>query len=151
MVSNPDAELLSPCHCSALRRATRRLSQMYDAALAPAKLRSTQFSVLVEIQRRGDEPPTIGELAEALVMDASTLGQNLRPLEREGLLTLQASEGDRRRRCVVLTKIGAARLAAALPLWEEAQWRFERKFGKRAAAELRATLSAIAREPSFVG
>jgi DNA-binding MarR family transcriptional regulator len=124
---------------------------MYDAALAPAKLRSTQFSVLVEIQRRGDEPPMIGELAEALVMDASTIGQNLRPLEREGLLALRTSEVDRRRRCVVLTRKGAARLADALPLWEEAQGRFERKFGKRAAAQLRAALSSIARERSFVG
>ena len=139
------------CNCSALRRASRRLSQMYDAALAPAGLRSTQFSVLVELDSRRDEPPTIGELAEALVMDTSTIGQNLRPLEREGLLTLQPSVADRRRRCVALTKKGAARLAAALPLWQDAQGRFERKFGKRAAAELRGALSAIAREPLFVG
>ena len=146
-ISDPGA----PCNCSALRRASRRLSQMYDAALAPSGLRSTQFSVLVELHHRRDEPPAIGELAEALVMDASTIGQNLRPLEREGLLMLQPSGADRRRRCVALTKKGAARLAAALPLWEEAQGRFERKFGKRAAAELRTALSAIAQEPSFVG
>ena len=56
----------------------------------------------------------------------------------------------RRRRCVALTKEGAARLAAALPQWEEAQARFERKFGERAGAELRTARSAIMRERSFV-
>jgi len=151
MVLNPTADPGNPCNCSALRSASRRLSQMYDAALAPSGLRSTQFSVLAELHRRRDEPPTIGELAETLVMDASTIGQNLRPLEREGLLASQPDPHDRRRKCVALTRKGAARLAAALPLWEEAQGRFERKFGKRAATELRMTLSTIAREPSFVG
>lgn len=124
---------------------------MYDAALAPSGLRSTQFSILVEIDARQSAPPTIGDLAQALVMDASTIGQNLLPLEREGLLETQRAESDRRRKCVVLTRKGRVRLAAALPLWRDAQARFETTFGEREAAELRDTLSFIAREPSFVG
>jgi DNA-binding MarR family transcriptional regulator len=151
MVLNLTAHPGVPCNCSALKRASRRLSQMYDAALAPSGLRSTQFSILVELNNRRDRPPTIGDLAEALVMDSSTTGQNLRPLEREGLLKLRPDDQDRRRKCVVLTKKGAARLVAALPLWEEAQGRFERKFGKRAAADLRVALTSIAWERSFVG
>jgi len=124
---------------------------MYDAALAPSGLRSTQFAILVEIDAGQAAPPTIGDLAQALVMDASTIGQNLLPLERAGLLRTKTAQRDRRRKCVVLTRKGRARLAAALPLWRDAQQRFEKTFGERAAAELRATLSSIARDPSFVG
>jgi DNA-binding MarR family transcriptional regulator len=123
---------------------------MYDAALAPSGLRSTQFAILVEVDNRG-APPTIGDLAQALVMDASTIGQNLLPLEREGLLKTQRAKADRRRKCVALTRKGRARLEAALPLWLAAQRRFEGKFGAQAAMDLRQTLAAIAREPAFVG
>ncbi len=134
------------CNCSALRKASRRLSQVYDAALAPSGLRSTQFAILVEIGRRPSAPPTINELAEALVMDPSTIGQNLRPLERDRLVALQQDATDRRRRCVTLTPEGRSRVAAARPLWREAQARFEGKFGEREAAELRSQLNGIARE-----
>ncbi len=68
------------CNCTALRKASRRMSQFYDAALAPSGLRSTQFSILADLARRGDTPPTIRELSETLVLDQSTIGQNLRPL-----------------------------------------------------------------------
>jgi DNA-binding transcriptional ArsR family regulator len=48
---------------------------------------------------RGAALPTVRELAEELVMDRSTLGQNLRPLERDGLITLLTlpNLGDRNR------------------------------------------------------
>jgi DNA-binding MarR family transcriptional regulator len=127
------------------------LSQFYDAALAPAGLKSTQFAILAEIDRRGDEPPTIRELADALVMDQSTIGQNLRPLERDRLVLLRQDETDRRRRHVELTKTGSSRMAAAQPLWFAAQSRFEANFGAQAAADLRVVLLAIARDPAFVG
>jgi DNA-binding MarR family transcriptional regulator len=138
------------CNCSALRKASRRLSQLYDAALAPSGLRVTQFGVLVEIERCGKTPPTIRELAETLVMDQSTLGQNLRPLDREGLVTLEADANDGRRRRVKLTRAGRSRLEAARPLWREVQARFEQRFGEQPARELRVTLMNIAREPSFL-
>ena len=125
------------CNCAALRKASRRMSQFYDTALAPCGLKSTQFAMLAEIERRAEAPPTIRDMAERLVMDQSTIGQNLRPLEREGLIALVTDASDRRSRRVTLTKAGRARLADALPLWSSAQQRFESGFGKRAAAELR--------------
>src|ERR1700761_1541664 len=139
------------CNCAALRKASRRMSQFYDAALASCGLKSTQFAVLAEIERRAEAPPTIRDLAERLVMDQSTIGQNLRPLEREGLIALVTDETDRRSRRVTLTRTGRARLAAALPLWSSAQQRFESGFGKRAAAELRTVLGTIARDQTLVG
>jgi DNA-binding MarR family transcriptional regulator len=139
------------CNCLALRKATRRMSQFYDSALAPSGLRGTQYSVLADLVRRGDAPPTIRELSEAMVLDQSTIGQNLRPLEREGLINLVQDPEDRRSRRIVLTKTGRARYLQARPLWSEAQAHFEKGFGVRAAAELRELLAGIASDPSLVG
>ncbi len=137
------------CNCVALRKASRRMSQFYDSVLAPSGLKSTQYAMLSEIARQGAAPPTIRELAEALVMDQSTIGQNLRPLEREGLVALVQDEADRRSRRIILTKVGRSRFTAAEPLWRVAQERFEGSFGKRAAADLRTVLGTIARDPSL--
>ena len=139
------------CNCLALRKATRRMSQFYDSALAPSGLRGTQYSILVDLVRRGNAPPTIRELSEAMVLDQSTIGQNLRPLEREGLIDLVQDPEDRRSRRIVLTKAGRSRYGQARPLWSEAQAHFEKGFGVRAAAELRELLASIARDPSLVG
>jgi DNA-binding MarR family transcriptional regulator len=117
---------------------------MYDAALAPVGLKSTQFAILSAIGRRAHDPPTMRELADALIMDRSTLGQNLRPLERDRLVAWELSEADRRRKLVVLTKDGRARCAQARPLWHAAQQHFERTVGTAEAARLRRMLLGIA-------
>jgi DNA-binding MarR family transcriptional regulator len=112
--------------------------------LNPCGLRSTQFAILSELDRRSQQPPTMRELADALVMDRSALGHNLRPLERSGLIALDESEKDRRRRHVVMTPRGRAKFKEAKRLWQTAQDRFSEVFGQSRAADLRATLLAIA-------
>ena len=86
------------------------------------------------------------ELADALVMDRSALGHNLRPLERDELIALEERDDDRRRRHVILTRKGRAKFAAAKRLWQTAQDRFNNVFGRSRATELRATLLGIAGE-----
>jgi DNA-binding MarR family transcriptional regulator len=132
------------CTCGTLRKASRRISQFYDAALAPVGIKSTQFSILAEVERGGGGPLTMCELATAMVMDRSTLGHNLRPLERDDLLSLRLTITDRRKRHVALTKKGKATLQRARRLWRTAEGRFEKIFGKRHAADLRAVLLHIA-------
>jgi DNA-binding MarR family transcriptional regulator len=136
----------NPCSATAMRKATRRMTQLYDDALAQAGLRSTQYAILDELHRQADAPPTMGELAEALVLDRSALGHNLRPLERDGLIALVAGDDDRRRRRVVLTTTGRAKFAQGRRAWKLAQDRFDDVFGESAAAKLRATLLRIARD-----
>lgn len=127
-----------------MRKASRRLTQLYDAALEQCGLRSTQFAILSELERRSKEPPTMVELAAALVTDRSTLGHNLRPLERDGLVALLASEKDQRRRHVVLTLTGKAKCSEAQALWQTAQKRFFDIYGEPESARLRARLLGIA-------
>ncbi len=133
------------CTCGSLRKASRRITQFYDTALAPAGIKSTQFSILSEVERGSiSGPVTMCELASAMVMDRSTLGHNLRPLERDDLVVLRQARHDRRKRYVELTRKGKTLLPRAWRLWRRAENRFERVFGKDSAAELRAVLSSIA-------
>jgi DNA-binding MarR family transcriptional regulator len=133
-----------------MRKASRRVSQMYDAALAPAGLKTTQFAILSEIDRRADDPPTMHELADAMVLDRSTLGQNLRPLERDRLVAWEPSDTDRRRKLVILTERGRAKRLRARSLWRAAQERFERAIGKAESAGLRRILLVIAGNTELV-
>ncbi len=130
------------CNSTALRKATRRVSQLYDAALAPSGLRSTQRSILIHIARAGT--PTMGALAADLVLDRSALAHNLKPLERDGFVTVTPDPKDKRSRIVSLTARGEAKLADTMSLWAEAQRRFEAAFGTDEARALRATLGLVA-------
>jgi DNA-binding MarR family transcriptional regulator len=133
------------CTCGSLRKASRRISQFYDTALAPAGIKSTQYSILSEVERGSSAGPvTMCELASAMVMDRSTLGHNLRPLERDDLIVLRQAHHDRRKRYVELTAKGKSLLPRARRLWRRAEDRFETIFGKDPAAELRAVLLGIA-------
>jgi DNA-binding MarR family transcriptional regulator len=140
------------CNCGTLRKASRRMSQLYDLALAPSRLKCTQFGILAEIERAGTASPlTLSELATAMVMDRSTLGHNLRPLQRDRLVVMRPDSADRRRRHLVLTPKGRAACREARALWRAAELRFERVFGKRPAAQLRAVLHGIATNPALGG
>lgn len=129
------------CNGAALRKATRRLTQLYDAVLAPCGLTIVQRSVLVHIDR-GNEP-TPSELAHAMVLDLSALARSLKPLERDGYLLQKRDERDGRSRRVVLTTRGKAKLAESNVLWRKAQGRFEAVYGVERAAALRQSLADI--------
>ena len=144
-VQDPPPVPRSSCTCGSLRKASRRISQFYDTALAPVGIKSTQYSILSEVDRGSREGPfTMCELAAAMVMDRSTLGHNLKPLERDDLVVLKLSADDRRRRYVELTRKGRLLLRKSRHLWQHAESHFESIFGKEPAAELRAVLLSIA-------
>jgi DNA-binding MarR family transcriptional regulator len=129
------------CNCYSLRRATRRVTQLYDHVLAPLELRATQLSLLREIDRHG--PIALNPLAEVMVMDRTTLGHNLRPLQDRSLVRLVAGK-DRRSREVSLTGKGSATLARGWKLWRRAQASFEARLGSETAAALRGLLHRVA-------
>ena len=139
-MAKPETE--NRCNVTALRKATRHVSQLYDALLARCGLRATQRAVLAYISLNG--APTMGELAEALVLDRTALNHNLKPLQRDGLVTIVADRNDRRSRLVQLTRRGEAKLAESQLAWKQAQDKFESAFGARQAADMRRTLNLIA-------
>ena len=140
-MSNEAAINFEQCNCLAIRQAARYLTQFYDQFLAPSGLRTTQFSILAKL--RGYGPLSINAVAKELVMDRTTLGRNMLPLEREGLIEIVPSASDRRAKKLRLTQAGVERLQAATPGWEQAQSRFERAFGRNRSSELRALLDDV--------
>lgn len=141
MTTSAPADFL--CHCFAVRQAARTVSQLYDQHLAPSGLRATQFSVLMKLQAHGDLQ--IGNLAARMHMDRSTLGRNVLPLQREGLVEVVEAEGDRRAKPLHITADGLARLKIAKPLWKKAQAAYEAACGVEAAAQLSGQLHEVAR------
>lgn len=133
-------EVIETCACHRVRTAARAVTRAYDEALRPAGLRATQLSVLVAVA--ADEAMSITALAKFMGMDRSTLTRNLRPLEKEGLVTL-GNEGWRRSRTLSITKAGRARLREALPLWSKAQQTLKRKLGDRTWDDARGVLDHL--------
>lgn len=118
--------LTTHCLCTKLRRAARSVSRLYDDALQPLGLSVAQYSLLSHLQRL--ERPSISELADAMGLDRSTLGRNLKVLEGEGLV--QMGEGsDLRSRKVQLSALGASRFEQAAQAWKDAQGQVAARLG----------------------
>src|SRR6202161_4627658 len=130
------------CNCLALRQATRHVTQFYDQFISPLGLRTTQYSILARLQRKG--AMTINALAAELVMDRTTLGRNLLPLQRDGLVAAGPGEFDRRSKELRVTAAGIARFRAGRKGWQAAQARFETDFGVKRAKKLRTLLHTVA-------
>ncbi len=130
---------MAGCVCFSLRKAARTITQVYDAALAESGLRITQFSLLAMLNAHG-RPRRISDLARDLVMDRTTLTRNLRPLEREGLLTISAGE-DRRERLATITEEGTRRVRLAAPRWRTAQAHVLDLFGEERWLDIRSDLN----------
>lgn len=128
------------CICIAVRKASRRLTARYDAALAPAGINVAQFSLLRNIRRHA--PVSLTRLGEVTELDRSTLGRNVRVLERMGLCAL-ADAADRREASIVLSSEGQRILAAAEPLWASTQAELRNRIGAGGAAQLEALLGAL--------
>ena len=126
------------CICTTLRQAAAQSTAHYDAVLAPSGLRVTMFRLL----RKIDAAKTISitELAELVGLDRSTLGRNLRVLEKQSLVKFMTGD-DERSRLVALTHIGKTQLQIAIPFWQEAQ----DTFAQIIAPDVMAVLDSVGR------
>jgi DNA-binding MarR family transcriptional regulator len=126
------------CACQGVRSAARAVSRLYEGALAPSGLTATQFAILVAANLQGPVP--LSRLAEALVLDRTSLYRAVGPLEREGQVRIGPGR-DRREKELALTAAGRRKLAEALPLWQRAQ---ERLLGALGGAEWGALAAGLA-------
>lgn len=106
--------------------ATRAVARIYDDALRPHGVRTTQYSILSRLQLEG--PASVSALAARLAMDRTTLARELSPLVDRGLVELEPG-ADRRQRIATLSERGHATRNAAMPSWEAAQAEIGRRFG----------------------
>jgi DNA-binding MarR family transcriptional regulator len=147
IASNPEKlpldtalEMGKSCTCFNLRKAARRVTSLYDAALKPSGLKVTQMTLLTAI--RILETVTINRLAKAIVMDRTTLSRNVSLLNRKGLIEIEPGD-DLRTRKLTLTELGHTALVAAFPLWQKAQGEIVKKLGKARRTSLLEGMSVL--------
>lgn len=132
------------CYGSALRKASRRISKLYGLVLAPCGLKQTQHAVLAYIAKAGDI--TISQLASDLLLERSALSRNLKPLSREGLVSIVTDERDSRMRRISLTLKGQDKLNESMKLWELANCKFNSAYGSKNSELLLQLLSEVLSE-----
>jgi DNA-binding MarR family transcriptional regulator len=132
--------MATQCYCASLRAAARRVSAIYDEALAPAGINVGQLSMLRAIERTG--AVSLTGLGQACELDRSTVGRNARVLERRALVRPAAGRDHRQAR-LELTDAGRHTLTAAAPLWEGAQRKVEHDLGEGEAVRLRSLLQSL--------
>jgi DNA-binding MarR family transcriptional regulator len=132
---------IDQCVCFTSRKAARQITRFYDAHLAPAGLRITQFLTLAALSQAGSV--AVNALAERLDIERTAMGKMLGFLERDGLIAIHPSPVDGRSRLVELTAEGRNQHAKASFLWLEAQQRFEQLNGAEKVAALRRGLSGM--------
>jgi DNA-binding MarR family transcriptional regulator len=121
------------CVCIRARRGARAITDLYDAALKPAGIKITQFSVLRNVARL--QPVSISRLATEMGLDRSTLGRNLLLLRRRGLVVFSDAD-DMRQWSIELSDKARKLLARALPLWQSAQAKMEGALGREGVTTL---------------
>jgi DNA-binding MarR family transcriptional regulator len=129
------------CAAFNLRRASRVVTQLYDAGLSETGLRSTQFTILVATAK--SQPASVGALAELTLMDQTTMTRNLALMARAGLIEVSA-RGRKREKSVRLTHLGERKLAKAVPVWRATQERFLSALGAGKWRQLRPELELAA-------
>jgi DNA-binding MarR family transcriptional regulator len=132
------AEKPSSCTCFKLRKLARATSRLYDQQMAAVGLKTTQYSVLVNIAR---QPEPLAALAERLGIERTTLTRNLKPLTEAGWVALTPG-ADSRQRIATVTPAGRVKLKAAYVVWRAAQTRFEHLLGADALRVLHAQVDS---------
>ena len=126
------------------RLAARRITAVFDRALAASALTHAQFGLMCLIASAADD--TVGALAVRAGVDPSTMSRNLEPLVAAGLVEVVTAEADRRRRAVWLTEAGIASLQGALPVWRAAQGELESTLGGSLCARLARSAERLAKK-----
>jgi DNA-binding MarR family transcriptional regulator len=127
------------CVCATARMAARALTRVYDRALEPAGIRTSQFSILARLLEEG--PLSVTHLAGRLAMDRTTLARDLRPLERRGLVSVSVGH-DRRVRLAALTPEGRRLVDDVRPVWRQVQRDVRTQLGPDRVARLMDELRA---------
>ncbi|EJL33477.1 transcriptional regulator [Novosphingobium sp. AP12] len=128
-----------PCACTALRKAARAVSRVYDDALSGRGISTAQFAILRHVGR--GEPVALSPLADQLAMDRTTLYRGLAPLEAKGWVAVEQGPG--KARLASLTPAGRAAMNEAEDDWHEVQARIIAALGAEQWATLQSTLRAV--------
>jgi DNA-binding MarR family transcriptional regulator len=130
----------SECYCSSIRTATRKLTALYDQSLEPVGVNLSQFSMMRRISRA--QPVSLTEIGRLCELERSTVGRNVKILERMGLAVTDQGN-DHREAVVSLSQAGLQALEEGSPLWDQAQARVETLVGRDVAEGLTRLADAL--------
>jgi DNA-binding MarR family transcriptional regulator len=136
-------KMAEDCPALRVRQASRVLAKLYDDELAPFGLHSSQLPVLAAAALFGDSGTTMSKLAQAVLMDRTTLTRSIPPLERAGLLRVARSPEDARTKVVVITRAGERMIESIFPVWERVLTRIKKSLGEHILIELHAQLDKV--------
>lgn len=137
-------QTLDTCICMDLRAAAHKLTQRYDEAMAESRMSVTQFSQLHKLLTLDN--PTLKSLAAATGLDRSTLGRNIRVLEKMGLVSMRVGE-DARTRIIKVTSKGKSAFKEAAPRWHAVQANLTKKLGTEGREQLNQLISELTGAP----
>lgn len=129
------------CPATLVRKAARFITGVFDEALRPLEIQTSQANLLVAVATFGEAGAGMGALADALLMERTTLTRNVRPLEKAGLVRVARSPDDARARLVLLTPAGERLIARIPPLWEQAQRQLRQSIGAQKMKSLHGELA----------
>jgi DNA-binding MarR family transcriptional regulator len=136
-------KMAKECPALRIRQASRVLAKLYDDKLTPLGLHSSQLPVLAAAALFGDSGATMSKLAQAVLMDRTTLTRSIRPLERAGLLRVARSPEDARTKIVVITRAGERMIESTFPVWERVLQQIQKTLGAEVLTELHARLDQV--------
>lgn len=110
---------IEPCYNLKLRQADRVLTNLYNQHLSDLDIKITQFSVLRALWLM--KCAAQKQLEGVLLVDQATLTRSLQSLLRQGYVSREQDENDRRIMLVSLTSKGKALYKEAEPRWLAAQ------------------------------
>jgi DNA-binding MarR family transcriptional regulator len=123
-----DFSVTANCVCFNLRWVTRVMTKFFDAELRRHGIRPTQVPILFSLNAKDGWSMT--ELSDWLGMERTTLVRNLRPLQRDGLVT--AAGGGRGRLVeLAITAKGRKRIEKLTPAWKSAQRAVVKTLGEK--------------------
>ncbi|WP_455270760.1 MarR family winged helix-turn-helix transcriptional regulator [Rhizobium herbae] len=132
---------VTTCNCFAIRQAARFVSQLYERHYARAGITAAQFSLLAYIAEAGTAG--MADMAEAMVMDRTTLVRALKPLERDGYVVSEPEGKGSRKLLLALSPKGQQKLSEGVECWHAAQAEYVELVGDERANNLRQMLLAI--------
>jgi DNA-binding MarR family transcriptional regulator len=129
------------CVCFNLRRVARVVTQHFDTEMRRHGIRSTQGTLLSALYSAGSS--TMADMSELLGMERTTLLRNLRPLQREGLISIEG-RGHGGPVEIALTMAGRQQVEKLAPAWEAAQRTAVQILGEERWTELIRDLDKVA-------
>ena len=132
--------IASECLAVRIRLLNRTVTNIFDDALRPLRVKVSQLNVLMVVAKRGPVSP--GEVARRLNMEKSTVSRNVDRMRARDWL--KVSEGESGRKQILAISVGGRRLIEkALPYWKKAQAQTEALLGQRGARSIHRAANTV--------